>query len=344
MNERIKERLKRLAPRVAFPVFYGVCFVVFLSWTFPYGRLKERIVAEFALQQRATSGNQDLQIEEMSGYWLTGVQAKGIHLVSMPTEPTKSPSDLKIDAAHATISILGLLVGNKDVSFALDAFGGKIHGSFDDDAKQRAVEVFFEDVDLGQIGPLTQLLAAPVEGTLTGKISLTMPEGKASKGAGTLSLEARDVAVGDGKTKVMGLLPIPRLAVGALSFEAEAREGVIKISKFGAGGKDVELSGDGRIQMRELATESGLDVNVKFKINDGYRTKNDVTKGLFGAPGSTVPALFELDPKVRQSKRPDGFYGWHLRGTLGRPAFDPAGGGTASGVALPPGALKAFPQ
>ena len=155
---------------MAFPVFYGVCFVVFLSSTFPYGRLKERIVAEFAIQQRATSGNQDLQIEEMSGYWLTGVRAKGIHLVSMPTEPTKSPSDLKIDAAHATISILGLLVGNRDVSFALDAFGGKIHGSFDDDAKQRAVEVFFEDVDLGRIRPLDAALAAPVEGTLTGKI------------------------------------------------------------------------------------------------------------------------------------------------------------------------------
>ena len=84
-----------------------------------------------------------------------------------------------------------------------------------------------------------------------------MPEGKASKGA-TLSLEARDVAVGDGKTKVMELLPIPRLAVGALSFEAEAREGDIKISKFGAGGKDVELSRRrSHPTICELAMESG---------------------------------------------------------------------------------------
>ena len=47
-----------------------------------------------------------------------------------------------------------------------------------------------------------------------------------------------------------------------------------------------------------------LDVNVKFEINDGYRTKNDVTKGLFGAPGSTVPALFELDRKVSSPSAP----------------------------------------
>jgi hypothetical protein len=40
-----------------------------------------------------------------------------------------------------------------------------------------------------------------------------------------------------------------------------------------------------------------------------------------------MPALFEMDPKVKQSKRADGFYAWVMRGTLGRPDFMPAGGG-----------------
>ena len=86
--------------------------------------------------------------------------------------------------------------------------------------------------------------------------------------------------------------------------------------------------------MRELAADSAMDINLKFKVNDGYRTKSDVTKSLFGAPGSNAPALFELaDAKVKQSKRPDGFYGFHLRGTLGRPDFAaaPGGGSTMSG-------------
>jgi hypothetical protein len=71
-------------------------------------------------------------------------------------------------------------------------------------------------------------------------------------------------------------------------------------------------------------------LQVRFKINDAYRSKNDVTKSLFGTAGSSMPPLFELDPKVKQSKRADGFYGWAIRGALGRPDFVPAptGGGT----------------
>jgi type II secretion system protein N len=339
MKERLKALAKKWAPRVAFPFFYVVCFFVFVSWTFPFDKLKERMVVTFNAQQRATNGTQELQIDELSSWWVTGVKAKGIHIMTTPTEPDKQPGDLKIDEARVRISLLGLLIGNKDVSFKLDAFNGKVDGSYDDKGKEKSVEVNFEQVDLGQIDPLTELLGLPIEGKLDGSIKLSMPEGKASKGSGAVKLEAQDVAVGDGKSKIKGTLALPRLNVGTLSFEAEAKEGILKITKLGAGGKDIELSGDGRVQMRELATDSGLDVNLKFKINDGYRNKSDVTKSLFGAPGSNAPALFELaDPKVKQSKRPDGFYGWHLRGNLGRPDFAPAPGG--SGPTMP----GAFPS
>ncbi len=339
----MKERLKKWAPRVAFPFFYLLCFMVFVSWTFPYEKLKERIVVTFNAQQRATNGSQELQIDELTSYWLTGVDAKGVHMLSAPTEPGKAPGDLKIDRAQARLSIWGLLVGNKDVNFKLEAFGGTVDGYFDDKGKERAVEVNLDGVDLAQIDPVTQLLGMPIEGKVSGQIKLTMPEGKATKGNGVINLEAQDVAVGDGKTKIKGTLALPRLNVGALSIAAEAREGVIKITKLAAGGKDLELAGEGRIQMRELATDSGMDVTAKFKINDGYRSKSDVTKSLFGAPGSTAPALFELaDPKVKQSKRADGFYGWHLRGTLGRPDFVPAP--TGGGGAVPGAPMKVLPQ
>jgi hypothetical protein len=43
--------------------------------------------------------------------------------------------------------------------------------------------------------------------------------------------------------------------------------------------------------------------------------------------------LFELaDPRIRASKRPDGFYGWHMAGQMKDPRFDaaPTGGGTVA--------------
>ena len=185
---------------------------------------------------------------------------------------------------------------------------------------------------MGKLQPLIDLLGVPLTGKLVGTIRLAMPDGKASKGSGSLSLEIQDMSVGDGKAKIKGALALPKIDVGTLTFSADAKDGVLKIVKFVAGGKDLEVQGDGRITMRELAVDSLLDMQVRFRINDAYRSKSDVTKSLFGAPGSNAPALFEMaDAKIKQSKRTDGFYGWSVRGPLSRAEFFPAGGGGAPG-------------
>jgi type II secretion system protein N len=274
----------------------------------------------------------------MTGHWLTGLKIKGVHILSAASDPTKPPVEIKLEDATARISVLGLLVGNQDTSFRVDAFGGTIKGSHDLHGKDRRVELELMDVDVGQIQAITDLLGLPMEGKMSGTINLLMPEGKASKGSGAVQIEIKDVAIGDGKAKLKGALALPRLAVGDLTLTGEAKDGVLKITKLGATGKDLELSGEGRIGMRDLATESLADIQLRFKINDGYRTKSDIAKSLFGAPGSNIPPLFELDPKVKQSKRPDGFYAWTIRGPLGRPDFVPAAG-AAQGIVPNLGAI-----
>jgi len=337
VNEAVKERIKKIAPWVGFPIFYLFCLVIFAAWTFPNDKLKERIILSFNQQQREAGGNQELKIDELSVWRVSGVDAKGVRLISAPTEAGKAPSEIRIDEARARVSLLGLLIGNKDINFHVEAFGGTVDGSYDDHGKERRIEVEVEDVDLAMADPIKELIGVPVEGKIGGEIKLTMPEAKLSKANGTVTLEAKDVAVGDGKAKLKGALALPRLQVGNLTINAEAKEGVLRVAKLAAGGKDLELQGEGRVQLRETMPDSLCDVNVRFKINDNYRTKSDITKSLFGAPGSTMPALFELDPKVKQSKRQDGFYGWHMRGALGKPDFDPApfAGGPASSIGMP---------
>lgn len=340
-----KERLRKIAPWVGFPLFYVFAFAIFAVLTFPFDKLKERIVTSFNAKQRETNGHDELQIGEMSGYWLTGVKMTDVRLLSASTDPSKPPSELHIDEARARMSILPLLVGNQDISFHLDAFGGTVDGSYDVHGKDKSIEVELEGVDLAHVEPIKGMLELPVEGKLDGTVKLSMPEGKASKANGSLALEAKDVSVGDGKAKLKGALALPKLTVGGLTLSAEAKDGTLKISKLAAGGKDLELQGDGRIAMRELAMESICDVQIRFKFNDGYRNKNDITKSLFGAPGSNAPALFELaDPRVKQSKRPDGFYAWQLRGPLGRLDYQPAaGGGVPGGAAFPGGVPGGIP-
>jgi type II secretion system protein N len=331
MRERLFKYVEKYASVVGYPLFFVVCLLLSFSLTFPYEKLKERIVFSYNAEARPGASQQELQIDELGGYWVSGVKMKGIRLLSAPTEPGKPPSRMEIDEASVRYALLPLLVGSSDIGFDLQAFGGEASGSYDESGKDKSVDVTLDAIDIGKIDPLVQVLGVPLEGKLGGRVRLTMPEGKASKGSGSVSLEAKDVFVGDGKAKIKGALALPKINVGTITFAAEAKDGTMRITKLVAGGKDVDLQGEGRITMRELATDSLCDAQIRFKINDVYRGKNDITKSLFGTPGSTAPALFELaDPKIKQAKRADGFFGFSVRGPLGNPEFFPNPNGPAT--------------
>jgi type II secretion system protein N len=343
----VKERLLKLAKYAAYvgyPLFYVGCLMVFAAISFPYDKLKERIVATYNSDQKDKPSPQELQIDELSGYWLSGVRMKGLRLLSSPTEPGKAPSKIAVDEATVRYSMLPALIGNSDVNLDVYAFGGELSGSFDVHGKDKEVDVTLDSIGLGEVEPLVELLGVPLQGRLSGTLRLKMPEGKLSKASGAVSLDAKDVSVGDGKAKIKGApLALPKIEVGGLTFAADAKDGMLKVGKFAAGGKDLELQGDGRITLRETAGDSLCDAQARFKINDAYRKKGDTAVALFGAPGSSAPGLLDLDPKVKQSKRADGFYAWTLRGPLGKLEFIPAGTGGAAIPTLPGIGAPRFP-
>ncbi len=331
MKERLQERLIAVATAVGYPLFYVFCLVIFATWTFPFEKVKDRIVASFNDSQRTGGGGRELAIADVTSSWVTGVKLSGVRIVDRD-QKADGHGELKIDSLVARVALLPLLVGTHTVSFHADAFGGNISGSWTDRGKSQSLEVTLAAIDLSQLTPLTQALEAPVEGILAGSIKLEVPEGHTGKASGSVSIDADDVALGDGKAKLMGKLAVPRLTLGTFSFNADIKDGAMKVSKFGASGKDVDLLADARINLRDTLNESSLDANVRFRVSDAYRCKNDATKGLFGAPGSNAPAAMDLYPDMKKSKRADGFYTWHARGQLGKPELSPGGtGGPPSG-------------
>jgi type II secretion system protein N len=333
----VKERLKRILPRVGYVAFFFFALVLSLSWTFPYDKVKERIVASFNVQQKNTQAQQELQIDDLTGYFVTGVKAKGVRILSAPSEAGKPPVEIRIDEARARLQLLPLLIFHKNVKFKLDVLGGTVDGEFGDHGSERVIDLEFEDVEVGKLGPIQQALGIPLEGHLFGTVHFELPQGKASKGNGKVALELRDLALGDGKAKLalgpgFGGIPLQRLAVGTLTIEGEAKDGTLKLSKMKASGKDMDIDGDGRIQMKELANESLVDVTLKLKVADAYKNKNDMTKGLFAA--------VEFSPDAKAAKMADGFYGLRLLGPLGRLKPAPAGSGGGGSVRSPFGASK----
>lgn len=328
-------RIKSLLPYVGYAFFYFFSFSLFCYLTFPYDRLRDRLVAEFHASQKGQAKQNHLEIDEVGPYRLTGVVATGVKYIT-PGNPkpdgTSQPTTLEIDELRARLSIFPLILGRKSVSFYARAFGGEVEGVFSDATKERKLELEMKDVAIGRIEPITGLVGLPLTGAIKGTVDMTFPDRRASKANGTVKLAVTDLSAGDGKAKIADTIALPKLQVGELALDAEIKEGVLKLNKLGAAGQDLELASEGKITLRDQPLESVADVYVRFKFSDGFRGKNDVTKSLFGAPGSSTPALFEFNPKVKQSKRADGFYGWHMVGQLMNARFDAFSANVPGGV------------
>jgi len=324
----VTPRLRRILTGVGYGAAYLFLLVIFFYLTFPYDRLKSRIVGDFNARQTGPDPMR-LEVDELDSYWFSGVEAEGVRLVSKADEvhSGKAKSKTKvtgIEHAHARLSILSLLIGRRTVTFGADAFGGSVDGTISDSDAERNVDVEIEGLDLGQTPLLAGLLGLPVAGALSGTIELTSPEARLSKANGKIALKVSGVSVGDGKAKIRDIIALPKLDAGELVLAAEVKAGQVKVTQFSANGPDLELSADGGIRLRDQPDQSYLNLTAEFKFTDRYTNKDDLTKALFGRSGA-----FDLDPKNRRARRSDGFYAWRVSGALGRPTFAPNPGAPA---------------
>jgi type II secretion system protein N len=324
----VTPRLKRILIGVGYVAFYFTALLVFFYLTFPYDRLKARIVQEFNARQTGPDA-MTLELDGLDSYWLSGVEAEGVRLIApgtpeAPGKPAK-PHITTIESAHARVGMFGLLFGSKNVSFGADAFGGTLEGELSDSAEERKIELEMDALDLGQTPILAGLIGLPVTGALSGTANLVAPEARLSKAEGNLDLKITGLAVGDGKAKIRDTIALPKLDAGELVLSAEITTGQLKVKQLSATGPDLELSAEGSVRLRDRLEQSLLSLTAQFKFTDRYTNKDDLTRGLFGKSG-----LFDLDPKNRRAKRPDGFYGWRVTGSLGHPSFFP--NSSAAGV------------
>lgn len=340
----MKDRLRKWLPWVGYPLFYLVVFGLCVRCTFPYDRVKDRLVAEFEASQKQPGKR--LEIDELGGHWLFGVEAKGVRLITDPPavsgseEQPAKPKVMALDTLQVSVGLLRRLFGTWSVAYSAELGEGEISGTFFQNAQRAEIEAKSEDVSVAGLSVLEDLVELPLSGVLSGSVRLILPEGKMSQAEGELELAITELAVGDGKAKIRNAIALPKLQAGDLVLQAEAMEGRLNVKELSAKGPDFELQSDGNLRLREPFDGSIADLNLGFRFSEGYMTKNDLTKGLFGEPGSKVPGLFDMDPKIRRAKADDGFYRWKIAGPIARLNFRPAprsGAGRAARRAGAPG-------
>jgi type II secretion system protein N len=338
----VKPVVKRWLAWVGYPILYLMLLGLFARCTFPYERVRDRLVAEFNTKQ-ANAGMR-IEIAEMSGYWLSGIEAEGVKVTRTsavaPTSPAPSDTptpaeELKphvtiIDHVYGSVSLLRLLVGTTAGSFGMEMQSGEVEGRFSSSSDGQSLELKLSKVNVGDLPMLSDLAGLPLKGTVDGKLEVELPEKKATKAEGKIELNMSGISAGDGKAKILKVIALPELKVGDVKLNATITDGRLKVDSMSAKGPDFELLLDGSIRLREPIPLSMLDIGLEFRFMDSYKNKSDTTRGLFGTPGATVPGLFEMDEKVRRSKREDGFYGWRVVGTMDKPLFEPSQAGAGA--------------
>lgn len=337
-------RTRKILMGFMYPSFYLFCLVSFLYLTFPHERLKARILQEFEAQQTDPNPPR-LELDELSWYGMTGLEVDGLRWIEAApasSGPTGTSSSVgksaakpksrvfEFDHAHASLSVLRYLFGTLKLSFGLEGLGGELEGDYLENDEEKAISLELEAMNVGAIPPLVELVGLPLQGSLSGTVNLQLPEAMLGKANGAVELGITDLLVGDGKAKIRNTIALPQLNAGQFQLKAEVTDGIVELQTLSADGPDLKLDATGSVRLRDKLESSVIDVSLSFKFKDAYKEKNDVTKGLFGAPGSKVPGAFDLDPKTKRAKREDGSYAWRLSGSFGRPNFLPDQAGMTS--------------
>src|SRR5262249_39888527 len=134
---------------------------------------------------------------------------------------------------------------------------------------------------------------------------------------GALSWTWAGCVLGDGKEKlrVPGTLvaegiSLPKLRLNDFTGKINFEKGVGKLQNVQAKGPDGELHLEREIRLSEIVALSYIDIYLRFKLSDALLKSSDKLQTMLQFADA--------------AKRADGFYGFHVTGTLSRPgSFQP---------------------
>ena len=298
----------------AYPAFFLICFLLFAYWTFPYNRLKDRII-EIAEDQ-----GYELDIVDIAPSRLSGLTLEGVRL-AIPNDADGPPLDVVVDELTVRASLLSALSDTKSFFFDAELAGGETHGDVAIGDESFEIDTKLSDIELKQLPALRAFTKVPLTGTLDGEVLLNIPP-EVGESTGEVSVSVQDLNVGDGETKIevpgWGGLTLDEANAGNLEVRASIENGTATIERFKTDGRDLKLDVLGNVRLARPTKRSQLDLIVKAKIEDAYKERSP-----------KVATMLELAANGRDYKAaltPDGSLQYKVNGSAaGRLRPRPAG-------------------
>lgn len=304
----------------AYSAVFVSMFVLCVYLTFPYDRLRDRLLV-MVTQSNTSRRPVQLQITTLSPWRLSGLEAEGVQVLRQSNDPSEAPFEVEIDKVRARLALLPLLIGRVTVKFEIHGAGGEVVGKVSDPQGEPALEADVTELHLQHLGFLSAAVGLPIRGTVNGHLEVKVP-GSLQKLSGNAEIQIVDLQIGDGKTKLQlsGMsqgFTVETIAAGTLNLRMTAVEGNAQIEEFKVRGADISIDGKGNVRFYEPVRMSGVDLWLRILFTDRYRNRNERTRALF--------ALMDFTPQLRDATTSEGALQYHLTGSLAGVNADPAG-------------------
>ncbi len=285
---RLTAQQRLLLHWVGYPVLVIIVFVMTLHWTFPYDRVKDKLI-------EVMSAKYDVTIASIEPkFFPGGVVLNSVLLRTRPTTAGEERKTIVVDEVELDIGLLALIGGSYDVDLDARLGDGGIEGAIVYEKKKLVADIEMSSVDLAQIPGLSAALSGmPVKGILSGKLAITLPEHRWSSASGNLHLDCVECAIGDGKTFVKFKpksslsaarkkraeilqgdgLQIPTMNLGEFSGDISIVDGVGTIKQLSGSSEDGEIIIEGTLKFGKKFIATQFPGCVKFKVSEAIKKK-----------------------------------------------------------------------
>jgi len=327
----LSSRQIKILKWVGYPVIALLTFVFTLSYTFPYDRLKDKIVEQL-------SDKYDVSIMSMEPSLIPGTFViKTMVLRTRPTTPEEKPVIVLIDEVEVNVGVISAVFWTIDmakISVEINAqiAGGSLHveAKHEKGSNTISLAAHTKMLPIASMPGVREAVGLPMTGGLSADLDLTLPQGKWAKSSGSVKLSCIGCTVGDGVAKMKMKPPpggannrrmrnrnlfagdgltVPRLNLGAVLGEISIKNGTGVIETFAAKSQDGFLRMEGKIEFKDPFKESVFPGCMKFGFSDDLKERSPKFMGIEAG----------LPPKAKQG---DGSYAIPTKGKLVELRFD----------------------
>lgn len=316
-------RMRKVLRYLGFALLAVVTFIFAFQMTFPFHRVKEKVVELLADKYEVTIGDVERSLIPGKMYF------KAVSLRTRPTSKDEVASTLYIEQLEVGIGLFALLRGTASIKLDAKIGPGHLKGTVAISKDGTVLDLVGDDLPSGSL-PMREVLGLPMSGKLRLAINLDLPNDKAKTGKvgpnwvkaeGNIELACpAGCTVGDGKSKLRPKLRIKaqqafaeggidfgKVTIDTLLADVEIKNGKLAVTKFDAKSTDGDLRVEFEAALNNDLLSSTVTGCLRFRGSDALLKREAKTHAAISTTGAPLGPdnLFhiKLDGPLREIRR-----------------------------------------